>query len=60
MELLDQILATDPNYILVILVISFFMMEMFFNQKVRVGSKLNHFFQNILFQLLAIAMGGLL
>lgn len=60
MEILDQILATDSNYILVVLVISFFMMEMFFNQKVRVGSKLNHFFQNILFQLLAIAMGGLL
>lgn len=60
METLDNLLALDPNYILIGLVVLFFMMETFFTRRVSVGSKLNHLLQNFLFQLLAIAIGSIL
>ena len=60
MELINQILAIDPNYILMGLIILFFIMEMAFNRPKVIGNKINHFFQNFLFQMLAIAMGSLI
>jgi len=60
MEILNKLLAIDPNYILIGLIVSFFMMETFFSRRTRVGSKLKHLFHNFLFQLLAIAIGSVL
>ncbi len=62
METINTLLAIDPNYIVVGLIILFFVLETFFNRRERehVGSKINHLFHNFLFQLLAIAIGSVL
>ena len=60
METLNQLLAIDPNYILIGLIVVFFSMEMAFIRPVNVKGKLNHLFQSLLFQLIAILLGSLL
>ena len=62
METVNTLLAIDPNYILVGLIILFFVLETFFSQRERenVGSKFNHLFHNFMFQLLIIAIGSVL
>lgn len=60
MELINALLSINPNYILMGLVISFFVMETAFNRPKAMGNKVNHFFQNFLFQMLVIAMGSLI
>jgi len=60
METINTLLALDPNYILIVLLVLFFMLETFFNRGERVGSKINHLINNGLFQLLAIAVGSIL
>ena len=60
METLNQILDLDPNYVLIGLIISFFIMETAFNRPIVMGNKLNHFFQNFLFQMIAISMASFL
>lgn len=60
METINQILAIDPNYILMGLIILFFIMETTLNRPKVLGKKVNHFFQNFLFQMLVIAMGSLI
>ncbi len=59
MESINTLLSLDPNYLLLGLIIIFFVLETFFSRRERpnVGSKINHLFQNVLFQLLAIALG---
>ena len=60
METLNRLLSINQNYILIGLIMSFFLMEMAFNRPIQIGGKLKHLFQNLLFQLLAIAMASLL
>jgi len=62
MEIIDTLLAIDPNYLLVGLIILFFVLETFFNRRERgnVGNKFKHLFHNFLFQLLAISIGSIL
>ena len=60
MDTINSLLALDTNYILVVMLVLFFMLETFFNRSERVGSKINHLINNGLFQLLAIAIGSVL
>jgi sterol desaturase/sphingolipid hydroxylase (fatty acid hydroxylase superfamily) len=60
MEALNRLMEIDPNYILVGLIVTFFVMETAFNKPTHNGDKLKHLVQNILFQLIVIAMGSLL
>jgi sterol desaturase/sphingolipid hydroxylase (fatty acid hydroxylase superfamily) len=59
MQTLNQILTLDQNYLLLGLIVLFFIMETAFNRP-RLGSKLNHLFQNLLYQIIVIAMASLL
>ena len=59
MEFLNQLLAIDPNYILIGLIVVFFSMEIAFIRPVSFKGKLNHLFQSLLFQLIVILMGSL-
>lgn len=59
MQTLNKILSLDQNYVLLGLIIIFFIMETAFNRP-RLGSKLNHLFQNILYQIIAIALASFL
>jgi len=60
MEILNQLLEIDPNYILIGLIASFFVMEMAFNKPLNFRGKFKHLIQNFLFQLIVIAMASLL
>ncbi len=60
MDMLNQLLETDPNYILIGLIASFFVMEMAFNKPTNIGGKFKYLIQNFLFQLIVIAMASLL
>jgi sterol desaturase/sphingolipid hydroxylase (fatty acid hydroxylase superfamily) len=60
METINKILSINQNYLLIGLIMSFFLMEMVFNPPIQIGGKLKHLFQNLLFQLIAIAMASLL
>lgn len=59
MQILDQILSINPNYLLFALIVSFYLMEMVVSRPIPAGIKFNHWFQNFLFQLIAISMGSL-
>ena len=59
-ETIDGLLSIDPNYVLIGLIVSFFVMEMAFSRPSLFGGKFKHLFQNFLFQLIAIALGSLL
>jgi sterol desaturase/sphingolipid hydroxylase (fatty acid hydroxylase superfamily) len=59
MELLNKLLSINPNYILGGLIILFFSLEMAFRRPIQVGAKVRHFVESFLFQLFAIALGGL-
>jgi sterol desaturase/sphingolipid hydroxylase (fatty acid hydroxylase superfamily) len=59
MELLDQLLTIDPNYILIGLIVGFFSLEMAMVRPVNFRGKLNHLFHSFLFQLIAIFFGTL-
>jgi len=60
MEFINSLLELDPNHILFVLIIVFFVLETFINRPKSVGSKMNHLFQNFLFQVIVFAMGSLL
>lgn len=60
MGILNQLMAIDPNHILIGLIIVFFSMEMAFFRPINFKAKLNHLIQSFLFQLIAISLGSLL
>jgi len=60
MELLNKILAIDPNYILMGLIVSFFALEMVFSRPVHTGRKIKHLVESFLFQLIAIFLGSII
>ncbi len=60
MEILDQLLNINPNYILIGLIILFFSMEMAVIRPFNLKGKFNHLFHSFLFQVFAIFMGSLL
>ena len=60
MEILNKLLALDPNYMVVGLIILFFMLETAVRRPVDVKGKMSHLFHSFLFQVIAIAMGSLL
>ncbi len=49
MEIFNQLLETDPNDILLVLIVTFFVMEMAFSRPIYFGGKLKHLFQNFLY-----------
>ena len=60
MEILDKLMAIDPNHVLIGLIVIFFSLEMVLNRPKNFNNKLSHLFHSFLFQVIGILMGSLL
>lgn len=60
MQILNILLAIDPNIIVVVLIVVFFSMEMAIIRPFNFKGKFKHLFHSFLFQIIAILMGSLL
>lgn len=56
MDILNQLLAIDPNYIVIGLLVLFFTLEQVMESPFKFKKRANHLFQNILFQIVLVAL----
>ncbi len=56
MDLLNQLLEIDPNYILIGLIAFFFSLEQLLKSPFNFKKRINHLFQNVLFQIILIGL----
>lgn len=56
MNLLNKLLSTDPNYIIIGFVIFFFSLEQVMKTSFNFKKRVNHLFQNILFQIVLVVL----
>jgi len=56
MELLNKILGIDPNYIVIGLIVFFFTLEQLLKSPFNFKKRINHLFQNVLFQIVLVVL----
>ena len=56
MDVLNHLLAIDPNYIVIGLLVLFFTLEQVLESPFKFKKRANHLFQNILFQIILVAL----
>jgi len=56
MDLLDKLLGIDPNYIVIGLIVFFFSLEQIMKTPFNFKKRINHLFQNVLFQIVLVVL----